>query len=361
VTIDGTLPLVLLPRSEKGAKSVKKKVLITKEISYFPDIDKVLSRDVEVVHSSSNSEGDILAAVRDMNGIIAPDTAITRKVIDAATELQVIATPQAGFDKIDIEAATRAGVPVLANAGLSADAVAEFTLGLMIALARRIVGADHDLRQQKNWKVRRPYVIPSLNMGTEIHGSTIGLVGLGSIGSTVARLCRSALSARVIAYDPYVSVDRMKAQGIEKCDALPALASQADFVSLHMALTDKTYHLIDEKIFRAMKPAAYFINCARGDVVDEKAFIRALQEKWIRGAATDVFEHEPVDPDNPLLDMPNVIVTPHIAGLTVQSCSYRSEVLVKRLLGVLAGNQTDGVVNPEVWPQYLKRLNSRRS
>jgi phosphoglycerate dehydrogenase-like enzyme len=335
---------------------MKKKILFTRPLKLPVQAeDKLKKGEFDIILSPASTEKDLLPLVKDVHGIIAHGTGISGNIIQSAPLLQVIATPQVGFDKIDVAAATRAGIAVIANTGLSPGTVAEFTLGLMIALARRIVSSDYDLRQQKDWSVRGVYVNPSLQMGNDLHGTTVGLVGFGSIGSAVAQLCRGALSSRIMAYDPFVSQTMMAARGVEKRANLIDLAQESDFLSLHMALTDETTHIINETILRAMKPGAYLINCARGAVVDEKALVMALEKHWIAGAATDVFEEEPVNPGNPLLNMQNVIVTPHIAGVTLQSSNERGEEIVKRIIDIFAGKKPQGLVNPEVWTRYLRK------
>ncbi len=335
---------------------MKKKVLLTRPFNFQKQTEKKLAQSLTIVQSPGDTEKDILPLVRDVEGIIAHGTTITRKIIQSAPLLQVIATPQVGSDKIDLSAATEAGVAVIANTGLAPDTVAEFTLGLMLALARRIVKSDRDLHRKKHWSIRAAYVDPAQDMGIDLHGATIGLIGLGAIGSSVARLCQRAFSARILAYDPFVNQEKMAALEVEKKSSLIDMAREADFLSLHVALTADTRHLINETILRAMKPGSYLINCARGEVVDEKDLITALQNKWIGGAAIDVFEEEPVSPKNPLLDMTNVIITPHIAGITVQSSSQRGEEIAKRLLAIFSGEKPPGLINPEVWPEYLQKI-----
>jgi D-3-phosphoglycerate dehydrogenase / 2-oxoglutarate reductase len=334
---------------------MKKKVLLTRRLDLTKQIEEELIKEFDIILSPGATEKDILPLVGDVHGIIAHGTSITDKIIQSAHSLQVIATPQVGFDKIDVAAATRAGVAVIANTGFAPDTVAEFTLGLMIALARRIVKSDHDLHQKKDWSIRAEYIDPALDMGIDLYGATIGLAGFGFIGASVARLCRAAFSARMLAYDPFVSREKMLAQGVEKRDSLIDLAGEVDFLSLHVALTDDTRHLINETVLRAMKPGAFLINCARGEVVDEKALIMALHNNWIAGAAIDVLEEEAINPKNPLLNMPNVIITPHIAGITVQSSSKRVEEITERLLELFAGKKPKGLVNPDVWPMYLQK------
>ena len=337
---------------------MRKKVLLTKGINYLPGAEEALKKEVEVVVSPGATEKEIMPLLRDINAIIAPDTNITEAIIQAAPLLQAISTPQVGYDKINVAAATKFGVPVIASVGLTANAVAEFTVGLMIGLARRIPRSDRDLREKKNWSARALYANPAQEMGIDFKGSTVGLIGLGFIGSSVARICKAAFSCRVLAYDPFVSKEIMAAQGIEKREDIISLAREADFVSLHMSLTNETRHVINETVLHAMKPSAFLVNCARGPVVDEKALVKALQEKWIAGAATDVYEEEPINPENPLLNLPNVIVTPHIGGVTVGSSIIRGQEMVKRILDVFSGKKPEGLINPDVWPAYIKRFNS---
>jgi D-3-phosphoglycerate dehydrogenase / 2-oxoglutarate reductase len=335
---------------------LKKKVLLTRPLEFGRHIEEELVQKLDICLSPGIEEKDLMPLIGDVYGIIAHGTVITEKIIQSAPLLKLIATPQVGFDKIDVAAATRAGVAVIANTGLAPDTVAEFTLGMIIALARRIVKSDRDLHQEKNWSVRKAYIDPVLDMGTDLYGATIGLVGLGSIGSSVARLCRQAFSARILAYDPFVDQRTMLERGAEKRDNLINMAREVDFLSLHVGLTDDTWHLINEAVFRALKPGAFLINCARGEVVDEKAMLIALQNNWIRGAALDVLQEEPLNPTNPLLYQPNVIITPHIAGVTVESSSHRGEEIAKRILEAFCGKKPAGLINPDVWPEYLQKL-----
>jgi D-3-phosphoglycerate dehydrogenase / 2-oxoglutarate reductase len=334
---------------------MKKRLLLTRRLNLRKETEDKLARELDIIVSPGAAERDILPLVADVHGIVAHGARVTEKIIQSAPLLEVIATPQVGFDSIDVAAATRAGVAVVANTGLAPDTVAEFTLGLMIALARRIVKSDRDLRRERDWSVRAAYVDPARDIGKDLQGATIGLVGFGSIGSSVARLCRRTFSARVLAYDPFVPPEKMSPQGVEKRDNLADMAREVDFLSLHVALTDATRHLIDETILRAMMPGAYLINCARGEVVDEKALTKAIKNRWIAGAATDVLEEEPVDPGNPLLDLSNVIITPHIAGITAQSSFQRGEEVVRQILEVFSRTKPKGLANPDVWPEYLEK------
>jgi D-3-phosphoglycerate dehydrogenase len=331
-------------------KVIKKKLLVNRPLKLSAQFEKNLNEICEIIISPGHSENDIISCVQDVHGLIT-HAPVTARIIQSAPHLQLIATPLVGYDKIDVAAASRANVAVIANTGVSAGTVAEFTLGLMIALARRIVWADYDVRKKRDWSGRETFVNPALEMGNDLHGAMIGIVGFGSIGVEVAKLCRAAFSARVAAYDPFVSRERMAALGVEKYDNLLDLAKEVDFLNLHLALTDETRYLINETIIRAMKPGAFLINCARGAIVEEKALVKALKNRWIAGAAIDVTEEEPINADNPLLDIRNVIITPHIAGITRQSSAQRSDEIIKRVLDFFTGKKPAGLINPEVWPQ----------
>lgn len=336
---------------------MKKRVLLCKPLKQLLGAEELLARHVEIIRSPGATESELMQAVGDVHGIIAPAVNITEKIIQKAPLLQVIATPQVGFDQIDVEAATRAGVPVVANTGVAPEAVAEFTIGLMISLARKIIKADREFRQSKSWKIREPYFDTDREIGIDVYDSSIGIIGLGQIGSTVAGMLRSAFSAKIFAYDSYVSADQMAASGVEKVNDLVSLASKVDFLLLHVNLNNETRHLINRDVLHSMKRGAFLINCSRGEVVDEAALIEALREGWFAGAALDVFEQEPVKPDNPLLTMDNVVLTPHIAGVSLRSSKKKGTELVRRLISVLEGKRPDvGLVNPEVWSHYLQRF-----
>lgn len=313
---------------------MKEKVLLTRQIKNAPGVEDALREEFRLIERPDIGEKEIISLAGDIDGIVAPHTKINEAIIKAAPLLRVIATPQVGFENINIAVATRYNIPVVASIGVAAETVAEYTLGLMIGLARRITRADRDLKEKKDWSAREPYGDPSLEMGTDVTGLTVGLVGLGAIGREVARICRAALSSRVLAYDPFVSKENMEALGVEKRDNLTEMAGEVDFLSLHMGLSKDTRHIINGTVLRSMKPGAYLINCARGGVVDEGALVRALEEKWIAGAAVDCFEAEPISPDNPLLDMPSVILTPHLAGITTQACLKRGLEMIKNIKDV---------------------------
>ncbi|NOZ28210.1 MAG: hydroxyacid dehydrogenase [Chloroflexi bacterium] len=260
----------------------------------------------------------------------------------AGPTLRVIARAGIGVDNVDIPAATERGILVVNTPDAPTESTAEHAVALLLAVAKRVTAGDRGLRGAD---------IPRSQLfGTEARGRVLGVVGFGRIGRRVAEICALGLKMRVIAYDPYVDRERADALGVEMVDSLEALLERADFVTLHVALTPETRHLIGERELRRMKPGAYLINVSRGPVVDEAALIRALEEGHLAGAALDVFDPEPPSPENPLLHMDNVVVTPHTGSFTDLGVKAMSEGAVEQVLQVLRGERPSFLLNPEAWP-----------
>ena len=254
--------------------------------------------------------------------------------------LKVISKHGAGVDNIDCRAATARGIPVVNTPGAVTTPVAEHTLALMLALSRQIAHADHALRAGT-------FGDRSRFLGIELAGRALGIVGLGRIGSRVAEMASLGLGMKVYAYDPYVA----KAQysgcaSIE--DSLESLLGKVDFLTLHVLLTGDTEHLINSRTLKLVKPGCRIINTSRGGVIDESALARALKEGRLGGAALDVFEEEPLQPDHPLFEAPNTLFTPHIASSTPECLDRVSQQAAQGVLDVLQGRRPDHIVNPEV-------------
>ncbi|MFO1350365.1 MAG: hydroxyacid dehydrogenase [Gammaproteobacteria bacterium] len=222
--------------------------------------------------------------------------------------LLAISADGVGYDTVDVDACTAAGVLVINQAGGNREAVAEHTLGMMLCLSKRIIESDRALRRDRAWH-RNDFI------GNDILGKTIGIVGLGHIGTRVAELCKGLLRMRVLAYDPYLRPADFAARGAESAP-LAELLRSADFVSLHCPRNAETLGMIGAAELAVMKPSAYFITTARGGIHDERALIDALRARRIRGAGLDVWAVEPPALDNPLLQLDNVVMSPHIAGVT---------------------------------------------
>jgi len=286
-------------------------------------------------------EAEVIERTYDADGLIVSASPITRQVMSALKNLKVVVRTGVGYDVIDVPAATELGVVVVNIPDLWIREVANHALALLLAWNRKIVTLDKEVRSGI-WNSR----VPGPTTGS-LHGETVGIVGLGNIGSALARRV-AALETHVIACDPYVDDGRFAALGVERV-SLEALAARADYVSVHTLLNAETRHLINAAFLRRMKPTACLINTSRGPVVDEQALIRALQEKWIAGAALDVQEQEPPAPDSPLLHMDNVIVTPHAAYFSSPAVAQVPRRCGEEVARVLTNQHPLHVVNTEVY------------
>jgi len=271
---------------------------------------ELLKKEFEVDVRLDLTPEQLLQEIGQYDGlIIRSATKVTAEVIEKADNLKAIGRAGIGVDNIDIEAATKRGI-IVANAPESNTvAAAEHTLGLMLAAARHIPAADTSLRGGE-WK-------RSSFKGVEVSGKTLGLVGLGHVGAIVARGAHG-MGMRVLAYDPYVSEDRMRAMNVDRAETTNEVFENADFVSLHVPRTPQTMGMVNEETLGKMKSTAYLINVARGGIVDETAIYNALKEKVIAGAALDVFMEEP-NTESPIFTLPNVVVTPHLGASTAEA------------------------------------------
>ncbi len=286
-------------------------------------------------------EEDIIAHTRDADGLIVSSSPITRLVMSALNHLKVIVRTGVGYDVIDVAAATDRGIVVVNIPDLWTREVANHALGLLLAWNRQIPTLYNEVKAGV-WQSLVPGPAGAL------HGETVGIVGFGNIGRAFARRV-AALEMHVIAYDPYVDDSQFAALGVERVLSLGVLAARSDYVSVHCLLNAETRHMIGEAFLRRMKPTACLINTSRGPVVDEQALIRALQEGWIAGAALDVQEHEPPAPDNPLLRMENVILTPHAAYYSAAAAAQVPQRCAEEVARALTGQRPLHVVNPEVY------------
>ncbi len=292
------------------------------------------------------TEGEVIQQARDADALIVAASPVTRRVMTELKRCKVALRTGVGYDVIDLPAATELGVVVVNIPDLWIREVANHALALLLTWNRKTAMLRSDV-QAGRWMPRVPGPTGAL------HGETIGIVGLGNIGSAFARRV-SALEMRVIACDPYVSDARFEALGVERV-SLDALARRSDYVSVHTLLNDETRHLINEKFLRQMKPTAFLINTSRGPVVDEKAITKALQEKWIAGAALDVLEQEPPSLDNPLLKLDNAIVTPHAAYYSDAAVAQVPRRCGEEVARVLTGQRPINLVNPAVYENEVAR------
>jgi D-3-phosphoglycerate dehydrogenase len=266
---------------------------------------------------------------------------VTEAVLDSAPHLRLVAMHGVGVDHIDVEACTRRGVMVTSAAGSNTRAVAELTLGLMFCLARGLVG-HHQATSSGRWE---------RSIGFELRGKVVGLVGLGRIGREVAGLAR-AVGMRALAHDPWGDPEQARRLGV-RLTTLDEVLSGSDFVSLHIPLTPATRDLIDSRALARMKKGSYLINTARGGLVDEAALAAALRSGHLAAAAVDTFTAEP-PVDSPLLDLPNVVLTPHIGAYTTEAVASMSLMTARSVVAWLDSKTPPGLVNPEVMTGGLK-------
>jgi D-3-phosphoglycerate dehydrogenase len=266
----------------------------------------------------------------------------------AGPPLKLVARHGIGYNDVDVPAATARGILATNTPDGPTEPTAEHTVALLLAAAKWIVKGDMYLRNN------RPYTRSTLR-GVEVRDLTLGIVGFGRIGKRVAEICGLGLRMRVVVFDPFLPVGSAAPAYVELVGDLDTLLTQADFLTLHTPLTPETHHLISRRELHLLKPGSYVINASRGPVLDEAALIAALQEGHLAGAGLDVFDPEPPHPDNPLLKMENVIVTPHSAGNTLQGSIRTGQMLVEQVLHVLRGERPPDLLNPEAWPGRMQR------
>jgi len=323
----------------------KPKVYVTRQL--FDEALEVLRKEaeVEVFEGIDNpAPGElILSKVRNVEGLLCLLTdRIDLKVLESGRKLKVISNYAVGFNNIDVEAATRRGIYVTNTPGILTETTADYTWALLLSIARRIAEADRHVRSGKwihAWG-------PRMFIGSDVHGKTLGIVGLGRIGSAVAKRAKG-FDMNIIYFDVNRRVELEKKLGIA-FKSLEEILSTADFITVHVPLTAETHHLIGQCELSMMKSTAYLVNTSRGPVIDEEALSTALKERVISGAAIDVFEQEPVDPRSPLLRLDNVVITPRIASASVETRTKMAVVAAKNLVSVLQGNEPPNLVNPEV-------------
>jgi D-3-phosphoglycerate dehydrogenase len=273
---------------------------------------------------------------------------VDQDLLKRAPNLLLVSSNGAGFDPVDVDACTAAGVAVVNQSGGNAHSVAEHALAMMLTLSKRIIESDRALR-------RAPNVDRNRLVGSEVRGKTIGVIGIGNVGRRIAELCKGLLGMTVLAYDPYLTMAEVAERGGEKVE-LDDLLRAADYISISCPLTKDNRGMIGARQFALMQPHAYFITTARGFIHDETALLEALRSKAIAGAGLDVWAKEPPPPDHPLLQFDNVVASPHTAGVTKEARANMGRIAAEQVLDALDGKRPPRIVNPEVWPDYAKRF-----
>ena len=320
---------VIVPEhiNESGIKVLEASNLV--ETIYYDD--KPVSPDVYA--GDLKETFAVLVRIKDFN----------REMIQSAPNLKIIAKHGVGVDNIDVATATERKIPVTITSTGNSDAVADHALGFMLSLSRNLQKADSDLKSGRFTR-REHYT------GFELGGKTVGIVGLGRIGTRVAKRCAQGFGMKVIAYDPFIDSDYAEKHHAELLDDLEPLLKISDYVTIHTPLTELTENMIGEKELQSMKPDAFILNTARGGIINESALYKALKNGWIRGAGIDAYVKEPPLPDeNPLLELNNIMVTPHIAGGTKEAAVKMATHAAEEILRVLQGKQPMHPINPEIY------------
>jgi D-3-phosphoglycerate dehydrogenase len=310
-------------------------------------LDRLENESAQEVFTPILSEAHAyqIGAARDE---LAPHFHVHADLLQRAPNLLIVSSNGAGFDPVDVEACTGAGVLVVNQSGGNAHSVAEHVLGMMLTLSKRIIEADRTLRRERG--VNRNDL-----MGSEVQGRTVGIVGIGNVGRRIAELCKGLLGMKVLAYDPYLSREEIASRGAKKVE-LDELLRGSDYVSINCPLTRESRGMIGAREFALMQEHAYFITTARGFVHDEAALEEALRNKRIAGAGLDVWSKEPPPPEHPLLRFDNVLASPHTAGVTREARENMGRIAAAQILDALDGKRPPRIINPEVWPHYSERF-----
>jgi D-3-phosphoglycerate dehydrogenase len=310
-----------------------------------PELDRLRAIGCEIVNErrpNHHTDAEMRELISGVDAVIAASDLYNESVFAAADRLKIIARVGVGYDAIDLKAATAHGVVVATTPGTNHEAVADMAFGLILALARYIPLHDRLVRAG-TWQ---------RHTGVDVNGKTLGILGLGKIGKGMARRARG-FAMRVVAHDPYWDDEFARANGVERL-ALDDVVRAADFLTLHLPASPDTYKVMNAERLRLMKPTAFLINTARGTLVDEPALNVALRDKWIAGAALDVFEKEPPW-GSAILERDNAIFTPHVAGFSLVANELSIRMAVDNVINVLTGKPPLDCVNPDVLRPVVTR------
>jgi len=327
---------------------LKKWTVVVTDYNY-PDLSiekgELARWSAEVVPAQCTSPEQVIAAGRDADALISQYAPLTREVIAQLPRCKALGRYGIGVDNIDVQAATEAGIAVINVPSYCEDEVSDHALALLLSWARKIPHYTEEIRKGTwDWKTGRPI--------RRLRGQVLGLLGFGKIARVLARKAR-ALGLEVIAHDPYLPPETFTEEGVPSV-SWETLLAESDFLSVHVPLTENTHHLINEQAIAKMKPTACLINTSRGPVVDEAALARALREGRLAGACLDVMEGEPPKPDNPLLHLPQVLLSPHVAWYSEESQIELRRKIAADIGRALNGILPQGLVNRKLEGRFRK-------
>ena len=311
-------------------------------------LEESAGEPVEVFLAQDGDPHRYLDQMREADALIIRIGSCDGEVMDQSPNLKVIGRTGVGFDTVDVNRATQLGIPVVITPGANSRSVAEHAIAMMFALAKNLCQSQEELRRG-NWQIR------DAGKSFQLEGKQVGILGLGAIGSQTARLC-GALGMKVAGYTPHLTPERAAELGVTRYENTTELLRDSDVVILHLPLTRETRQMLGAPQLALMKKTALLINCSRGEILDEEALCQALAQGTIAGAALDVFSQEPLLPENPLLQAPNLLVTPHCAALTREAVIQAANQCVEGCLAVLRRERWPQVANPEVYehPRWQK-------
>ena len=332
----------------QSTSAMTQKVFVTRRIPK-EGLDMIKERfDVKVWPSEvPPSKEEIIEQAKDCHGIVSLlSDPIDAETISSLPKLKVIAQYAVGYDNIDVEEATKKGIVVTNTPGVLTETTADLTWALIMAAARRVVEADQFVRRG-NWEVAWG---PELLLGADIHGASLGIVGMGRIGQAVAKRAQG-FNMRILYHSPSHNekIDAIEDLTGAKSTSLHTLLKESDIVTLHVPLTEETHHLIGKKELESMKEGSILINTSRGQVVDQDALYNALSTGHLGGAGLDVFREEPLEKKSPLLDLSNVVLVPHIGSASKKTRSTMATMCASNIIAALSGEMPPNAINPEVF------------
>lgn len=309
---------------------------------------ETLEKEASAVVAETGDPRKLEPFLEDADGLIIRIGKIDREALLKAKNLKVVGRPGVGVDDVDVAACTELGIPVVIVPGANTRSVAEHALMLIMALAKDLKRCDQQTRKG-NFGIRSTY------KPWEIRGKTLGLIGGGAIGSDLGHIAQGA-GMEIMVYDPFLKREDVEAKGWKYVGNLDDLYREADAISVHVPLTDQTRGMIGQRELALMKPTAVLVNCARGGIIDEKALYDALKNDHIQGAGVDVLEKEPFDPNHPLMELDNFIITPHNAGQTREAATGVAVGAAEGVLAVIRGEKWPKVCNPKAYehPRWQK-------
>jgi len=311
---------------------------------------EILRKGSDLRIASNPSDETVVREGQEAEALVVRITKVSAGLIDSLPKLRAIGRNGVGVDNVDIDAATRKGVVVINVPGENSRSVAEHVIAVLLGLVKRLFTCDQHIREGR-------YTERDKLRGHEMYEKTLGVVGLGQIGRLVSAMALNGLGMKVIGYDPFLAPSAFPI-GVERKATLPELLREADAVTVHVPLTAETRNLFNKNTFALMKAGSVFINAARGGIANEQDLREALLSGHLSGAGVDVFSSEPPQADNPLLSMPNVILTPHMAGVTQEAVTRTAITLANDVVRAVHGEKPRNCVNPEAWSKTAKMSGS---